>query len=236
MNLSNNAKPVTLVLGLFISLFISFFAVAQESESESESEMSEEQIAYMQEIKEFWDNIDQVTGEITLPGGFATLNVPDDYYYLSPEDTEEVLVSVWGNPPGSETLGMLMPQIYTPFDKDSWAVTIEYVEDGYVSDEDANDINYDKMLKQMQKETSASNKQRERAGYGSVELLGWAESPFYSHNDKHLYWAKDLLFDGETRVLNYDIRTLGRKGVLSMTFIASTDQLGEVNGARDDVL
>jgi uncharacterized membrane-anchored protein len=214
---------------------LSVSAVAQESE-QTESGLTPEQQAYMAEARRIWESLTPRTGEIVLPGGFATLDVPDTYYYLDPADTSTVLEDVWGNPPGSATLGMLMPEKYTPFDSASWAVTIEYVEDGYVSDADAAEINYDKLLKQMQKDTRQSSKARAEAGYGTVDLVGWAEPPFYSTEDKHMYWAKELLFNGEDRTLNYDIRALGRKGVLSMTFIAGADQLGEINAARDEIL
>lgn len=221
---------------LFLSLaMLGIQAYAQDA-AEAEPEISPEQQAYMDEARKIWDALSPRKGEIVLPGGFATLDVPDTYYYLDPADTATVLEDVWGNPPGGTTLGMLMPEKYTPFDSDSWAVTIEYVEDGYVSDADAHEINYDKLMQQMQKETRASSKQRADAGYGTVELLGWAEQPYYSSTDKHMYWAKELLFNDEDRVLNYDIRALGRKGVLSMTFIAATEQLAEINQSRDEIL
>ncbi len=238
--MKSNALPLAFALLCF--LFSSLSISAQESEeaalviNEEGEELSAEEIAYIEEMNTFWEGVDRQTGEITLPGNFATLKVPETFYYLNPKNTETILVDVWGNPPGTQTLGMLMPEKYTPFDAEGWAVTIEYVADGYVSDDDAADINYDKMLKQMIKETKAGSVEREQAGYGTMELLGWAEPPFYSHSGKHLYWGKDLLFDGETRVLNYDIRTLGREGVLSMTFIADSSQLAEVNDAREEVI
>ena len=202
----------------------------------AEESMSTEEAEYVARAQALWESLSPQKGEIVLPGGFATIDVPDRYFYLNPTDTATVLEDVWGNPPGGTTLGMLMPQQYTAFDNNSWAVTIEYVEDGYVSDEDAHEIDYSDLLEKMQKETRQSSKARAEAGYGTVELVGWAESPHYSSSDKHMYWAKELLFNEEDRVLNYDIRALGRKGVLSMTFIAATEQLGEINGARDEIL
>ncbi|MEM6638587.1 MAG: DUF2167 domain-containing protein [Pseudomonadota bacterium] len=222
--------------GAFCALSFSMTLAASAQDQAAESELSAEQQAYFEQLQQTWESLDRRSGRIELSGGFATLDVPGDYYFLGPDDAETVLVDIWGNPPGQNVVGMMMPDKYTPFDENSWAVTFEYVEDGYVSDEDAADINYDKLLKQMQKETRASSEQRAEAGYGTVELLGWAETPFYSAADKHLYWAKSLRFNGDQDVLNYDIRTLGRKGVLSMTFIASTDQLGEINAARQDIL
>ena len=73
-------------------------------------------------------------------------------HYLSPTDAEKVLVDVWGNPPGQNTLGMIIPANITPFENSSWGVTIQYEEDGYVSDDDADDINYEELLTKMQED------------------------------------------------------------------------------------
>lgn len=45
--------------------------------------------------------------------------------------------------------------------------------------------------------------------------MGWAEPPSYDAPAHKMYWAKDLLFSGNTEhTLNYNIRILGRRGVL----------------------
>src|SRR6185369_13813318 len=49
------------------------------------------------------------TGEVTLPGSLAKLNLPEAFRYLPPSDAEFVLTKLWGNPPGHETLGMIFP-------------------------------------------------------------------------------------------------------------------------------
>src|SRR5207247_6448219 len=52
----------------------------------------------------------------TLSRGLATLDLPADFRYLDPQETDIVL-RAWGNPPGRETLGMLVPagvQVLTP--------------------------------------------------------------------------------------------------------------------------
>jgi len=188
-------------------------------------------------MRTFWDSLNRQKGDVVLSGDLVTLHVPEEYYFLDGSDAERVLVEVWGNPPGQNVLGMLFPEVYTPFDTNSWAVTIEYDDEGHVSDEDATDIDYTDMLETMQQDTLDSNPAREEAGYGQVELLGWAEPPRYDVAAKKLYWAKELRFSGEEETtLNYEIRSLGREGVLSMTFVASSGQLAEINASRETVL
>lgn len=69
--------------------------------------MTEEELQYMQWAESLWENIDRQTGTINLNSAGATLNVPEDFYFLNSKDAETVLVDVWGNPPGQQVLGML---------------------------------------------------------------------------------------------------------------------------------
>src|SRR5437762_6493226 len=48
------------------------------------------------------------TGRITVRNGLATLELPPDFRYLDARQAAMVL-RAWGNPPGSRTLGMLLP-------------------------------------------------------------------------------------------------------------------------------
>ncbi|MBX2886835.1 MAG: DUF2167 domain-containing protein [Granulosicoccus sp.] len=184
-----------------------------------------------------WDSLDRQTGSISLPIAGATLTVPESFYYLNPTDAQKVLVEVWGNPPGQETLGMLFPADLTPFDEESWAVTVQYEEDGYVSDEDADKINYADLLKDMQQDTLAASEERVNAGYEAISLVGWAADPYYNPTEHKLYWAKELKFgEDDLHTLNYNIRVLGRKGVLLLNFIAGMEQKTTIESNLDTVL
>ncbi|WP_136807758.1 DUF2167 domain-containing protein [Desulfosediminicola flagellatus] len=220
-------KLVTLLLILFSPLF----ALA-----DNETPLTDEE-KYIEWAKGIWDSIDRQTGDIVLPDAGAKLHVPEDFYYLSPKDSERILVEVWGNPPGQDTLGMLFPAESTPFDQDSWAVTISYEEDGYVSDEDADKIDYSELLEEMQSSSSAQNEERVKQGYDPVVLVGWAAQPYYDKESHKLHWAKELKFGNqETNTLNYNIRVLGRKGVLVLNFIADMDQKELIETKLDTVL
>lgn len=199
----------------------------QSDEAPAESALSEQEQQYMQQALQIWNSLDRQQGEIKLGNNVATLTVPDNFYYLNPKDSETVLVDVWGNLPGagSSTLGMLFPAEFTPFDSNAWAVTIEYEQDGYVSDEDADDIDYDDLLSTMKSDTRDASKQRVQQGYEAIELVGWAEQPRYDPVSHKLYWAKEIKFgDQPVNTLNYNIRVLGRKGVLVLNFIADMTQ------------
>ncbi len=187
--------------------------------------------------EEFLASLNFQKGAITLPGGVASLDLPEGFHYLSPEDTESVLVTAWGNPPGNETLGMLLQSPDDILADESWAVVIAYEEDGYVSDENADSIDYAEMLGDMQASSRESNAARVEAGYEEVELMGWAATPRYDQAANKLYWAKELRFgDIPVNTLNYNVRILGRKGVLVLNLVATMPQLRDIETAIPTVL
>ena len=70
-----------------------------------------------------------------------------------------------------------------------------------------------------------------------LELIGWAEPPRYDKDTKKVYWAKDIRFTGETdHTLNYNIRMLGRRGVLVLNCVADLGQLPEIRTATPQLL
>ena len=223
--------PALLALCLMLPVF------GVRADDGGNGQLTEKQKEYIAWAKKFISGLHPQHGKVELPGGMATLQVPDDFYYLPPDDANKVLTEAWGNPGGSKTLGMLFPSDMTPLNKDAWGVVIRYSDDGYVDDKDAKDINYNDLLKKMQEEAKEANKQRVKAGYEAVTLVGWAAQPYYDSVTHKLHWAKDLKFAGEDEdTLNYNIRVLGRKGYLSMNFVASMHQLPEIEQKLDSVL
>src|SRR5690606_13039288 len=70
-----------------------------------------------------------------------------------------------------------------------------------------------------------------------IELIGWAATPYYDQQTNKLYWAKELKFgDYDEHTLNYNIRVLGRHGVLVLNFVAGMEQLPEIQKNLDSVL
>jgi uncharacterized membrane-anchored protein len=190
------------------------------------------------EIIQILKSLKYQQGEIDLHGGLAKLTVPKEFNFLGSDDAETVLVKLWGNPPSEvKPLGLLIPAGMTPLSSNAWVVTIDYSEDGYVKDTDASKINYDDLLKQMQKAVTENNAERQKQGYRAITLVGWAAPPHYDADAHKLYWAKQLKFDGEKQdTLNYSIRILGRKGVLELNAIAGIDQLAEIDQQTPQIL
>lgn len=176
-------------------------------------------------------------GEIAVPQAEAHFRLGPNFRYLEKADTRKVLEQLWGNPPDDTVLGMIVPTEPTLLEDSSWAVVVTYSDEGYVSDEDAAKIDYDEMLASMKDSTQDENAARKEAGYGAVELVGWAVPPRYDGASKKLYWAKELAFEGsQGHTINYDIRVLGRRGYLSLNAVAGMSELPVVQTGMQQLL
>ncbi|MGK3984281.1 DUF2167 domain-containing protein [Sorangium sp. So ce136] len=207
---------------------------AAEPSADAEREPTAEEIAAA--MQAFDADLKLQSGKVTVGDNLAELDVPESFRFTGPEGARKVL-QAWGNPPGSDTLGMVFPAGLSPIADDSWGVVISYVEEGHVDDDDAKDIDFGELLAEMQKDTSERNLERQKAGFPTVRLTGWAEPPHYDPASKKLYWAKALEFDGnKDGTLNYSIRVLGRKGVLELNAVSGMKQLATVRSEMQSVL
>jgi len=189
------------------------------------------------QLQKLVDSIKPQKGNIVLGDGLAHASLPAEIEYLSAADTTTVLVKLWGNPEGGRTLGMLVPAGFDPMSAGSWAVVMTFEEDGYVKDDDAAKIDYTKMLAELKESTRDASKERVKEGYAPIELVGWASPPRYDAANKKLYWAKEIKFGDEAEhTLNYNIRLLGRRGVLVLNAVASMNELRVVEAATPKIL
>lgn len=214
-----------LLLSAIVSMILSFSIQAQEIDS---TQIWNDQIE---------QSFDYQTGVIDLQEGNAKLTVPVGFRYINKEQSIYVLSVLWGNPADSSVLGMLVPENRSVLESNGWAYTIYFDPMGYVEDDDADDINYDDLLKEQQKEFEDENPQRIKDGYQPIKIIGWASTPFYDKNKKVLHWAKELKFgDDSLSTLNYNLRVLGRKGIYMLNAIASLPEMNEVKASIDKVI
>lgn len=176
-------------------------------------------------------------GIVNLENDLATITVPAGFKFLNSEQSNYVLTDLWENPP-SEVLGLLFPEDTTPLsDNFSYAVEVTYSDEGYIADEDAEDIDYEELLDEMKADTDSENEFREENGYEPIELIGWASSPYYDAASKKLHWAKEIKFgESDIHTLNYNIRVLGRQGYLNLNAIGDMDALSQINYDLDAIL
>ena len=202
------------------------------------TQLTPEEQEFLRQAEEFYASLHRQTGVITIAGGKVSLNVPETHYFVGADDARRIIVDLWGNPPTSaEGVEGIIFLANTNPAIDGWGALVQYVAEGHVPDDEANTINYTELLHNMQDGTEQENTWRTENNYPTITLVGWAEAPSYDQNTHKLYWAKDLLFGGETtHSLNYDIRVLGREGHLVVSFVSTMDQLETIRAAAPAVM
>ena len=207
-------------------------APAQDDDGE---ELSPEQI---EELR-LADPIPGRTGDVALPSAHATLRVPAGYRFVDAEGARHMLVDYWDNPEdvAKGVLGMLVSEDCRGFVDVETAYFFEYHDVGYVPDKDAASLDFAKVLREMQRDAKAD---RSRPAPFRAELVGWAIPPRYDAERKVLSWGRHLSFgdpSGETKdVLNFDMRILGRRGILNVNAVADLDAADEVSAAREGIV
>ncbi|WP_246660029.1 DUF2167 domain-containing protein [Rhizobium sp. FKL33] len=186
------------------------------------------------------ESLDYKQGALPLVGAPASLTAPDGFYYLDARDSAKVLIDLWGNPPASAegVMAMIFPKEKPP-ESESWGGVISYSDEGYVSDVDAQTTDYTALLTDLQQQTSEANPERVKAGYEPITLVGWASAPHYDPATHALHWARELQFGADPaspHTLNYQLRVLGREGVLNVNFVAGMPQLASVQSAIPAVI
>lgn len=182
-------------------------------------------------------SFDYQTGKVVIGENLATINVPQGCLYLNPMQSKYMMEEIFGNPPSPASLGMLLSDTPSMITGARWIIDFNYNSDGHINDDDAADIKYDDLLKQLIEEADEASKERVAQGYEPVKMLGWAQAPFYDSKNKKLHWAKELAFGkDENHTLNYNIRILGREGYLELNIITGMDMLPEVKKDIDMIL
>lgn len=188
-------------------------------------------------LQQFLSTLKYSAGQVAIEQAHARLNLKPGYRFLPAADARRVLEDFWGNPPDDTVLGLVVPDAEPLGSEHSWAVVLTYSGEGYVSDEDAKEIDYAELLADMKSETADTNEAMKEAGYPTVDLVGWAAAPRYDAAAHKLHWAKELAFEGhDGHTVNYDVRVLGRHGYLSMNAVADMDDLSRVDAGMGEVL
>lgn len=224
----NGASALALAAALLVGAPGTAFA-----KDAPKTEATEKAPAIPPELLALEKSLHPQSGDVHIPGANAALHLGDRYYYLPPDEAKKVLVEVWRNPPDAvdDTLGMVLEKGQTIF-QNVWGAVITYKDTGHVSDEDANTQDYSKVLSDMQQGEAENNEARKKQGYPTMSLVGWAQAPSYDKASHSLIWARELANEGEPEHgLNYDVRLLGRTGVLSLNMVSGMNSLADVRTA-----
>ncbi len=226
-------KKTTLFLAsLCVSVFM--FAGGKDSTKSNVADEDKKKAEHLTALLKTLDSAETSThyqkGNIALSNNVAHLVLPAGFKFIDGQQSQFILEHLWKNLPDPNVLGMIVKDSFHLNSlKGDWVFMVTYDEMGYVKDDDADKIKYDKLLEDLKTDQEKANLERTKLGYDAMHLVGWASSPYYDKQNKVLHWAKEYTVAGdEDTTLNYDIRILGRKGVLSVNALATMDQLADV--------
>lgn len=187
----------------------------------------------LEELKS--DSVYGKSGVIKLASCHASINVPEGFVFLDSIQARSLLIDYWGNPEDRTEglLGALVPNTALCFYQISMAYIITYENCGYVKDDDANSIDYDDLLTDLKKMAEEENKTLPKEN--KYSLKGWAVKPKYLADSHVLVWAKAISFT-DNDVVNYDMRILGKDGLVSINAVIAPTDCKEVVASESKII
>jgi uncharacterized membrane-anchored protein len=158
-------------------------------------------------------------------GTWAEIAIPEGYVFTGKDGTVSLMKSM-GNLTSGEEAGFLAPA--SVFEKNSshtWFVVFEFNPTGYVKDDEKDSLDAAKLLAQMQEGNKRSNEERAKEGLPELELTGWAVPPHYDEATHNLEWGLMLKSKSGHNSVNYEVRLLGRSGVMQTTLVLAPADL-----------
>lgn len=155
-------------------------------------------------------------------GRRAEIDIPEGHVFFPAKGAQE-LMKRWGNLVSGSEDGLFMNKEH------GWSVLFEFEDVGYVKDDEKDDLNADKMLKEIQDSEPAVNDARKEAGLPAQHTLGFAMPPKYNETTNNLEWAIRFKTEGTPgEYVNYHTKLLGRKGVMTATLMVEPEQMEAV--------
>lgn len=165
------------------------------------------------------------TGQL---GSVAKIEVPAGMGFTGKAGTTKYLELTQNIPSGQE-VGFVAP------DDRSWFVVFEYDSSGHVKDDDKDALDADKLLDTIKEGTEEGNKERERRGYPTMEIVGWHKPPFYDPTTHNLTWSiRGRSAGGD--VINWSTRMLGRTGMMRVDLVADPANIDAAVPQFDELL
>ena len=138
-----------------------------------------------------------------------------------PRPVADQVMNAAGNVVGEEFIGLILPTA----EGEEWFVTVDYIDSGYIADDDARDWDVDELLESLEQGTRDGNRWREQRGFAPIEITGWIQRPEYDSSRHQLVWSAGVRDIGapesEEQGVNYNTYVLGREGYLSLDLVTS---------------
>lgn len=163
-------------------------------------------------------------------GAHATVAVPEGLYFADAKGSHRLL-ELTGNVPSRRELGA----VFTP-DAGGWFVLFDFDASGYVSDEEKDELDADALLEVLQEGQEQGNEYRKQMQLEPLELVGWEKAPFYDPRTNNLTWATRVRSSSGGESINWEVRLLGREGVMSAQLVVAPADLQVTLAAFDALI
>ncbi|MFL6857809.1 MAG: DUF2167 domain-containing protein [Allosphingosinicella sp.] len=177
-----------------------------------------------------------ISGPAEVPlAGQARLKLPADEAFVPAAEANRIMAAL-GNSRSASRQGLIVGKA-----KDAgWLVDVDWIQEGYVKDDEARDWKADEMLQGLKEGTEAQNATRLAQGIPAIDVTGWVEPPAYDAAAHRLVWSLSLkdrgAADDVPQTVNYNTYALGRDGYFSLDLISGTDTIAADKKVARDLL
>jgi uncharacterized membrane-anchored protein len=177
-------------------------------------------------------DVNWIPGPATVDlGKVAQLDLAEGYVFLNGADARELLTAAGNVPDGSE-IGL----VTSAAEDENWFVIFDYQEVGYVRDDEKDKIDAKAILKGISEGTEEANKVRKDRGVPGLHVVGWHKAPYYDASTHNLSWAILAKDDTGDKVVNFNVRLLGRRGYVSATLVDDPTTIAAAQPHLDSIL
>jgi uncharacterized membrane-anchored protein len=161
---------------------------------------------------------------IVLGNRLASVNLSPEFVFVDQKEAQKFLKQEGSNTEG--VLGIFAPAQESPND---YFVVCRFEDVGYVTDDDAEKLDANRLLADYKDGTKEQNEERAKLNLQPIYVGQWAELPHYNKAAHQVVWALEVKDeDSDTAPvtsINYNTRILGRRGVLSLNLITEPSYL-----------
>jgi uncharacterized membrane-anchored protein len=152
---------------------------------------------------------------------WAEVDVPPGYRFTAGDGTRKLL-RAFGNLVGTGEQGLIAPEDL------EWFIVFDFSDDGYVKDDDKDKLDADALMKQKKENEKHANEARKQAGLDALYITGWVSPPHYDQRTHNLEWGLKLRGEEGGESVNYNMKLLGRSGVMDATLVCDPEALSGV--------
>lgn len=164
-------------------------------------------------------------------GSVAEYELQPGQHFVGPDSLDR-FYQLTHNMRGGKEVGVVL-------DSAGWMLFFDFVDVGYVKDDDKDKLDGDKLLAALREGQTAQNEARGKQGWDQLRLVGWATAPHYDEKTHNLTWALKLSSSQDNYQsvwINESIRLLGRGGYMDVTLVASPEEYPAASQATGTLL